>query len=358
MTKKHLILFALLAITLTLLLSGCGKTATDLEGKYVATFEMNGGTLDLKSFNVSTKINYAYDPGAHLIDPSSYSNYEISRAGYRFTGWYRSAECLESEKWNFSTDTINQESLVLYAGWVKEIVYTFSVCYTDNGQINKLGSYNVSEGESFEDYRGYASKRTGYTVLGYFADEACTIPWNASNVHPGGETDTEVSVFVTYIEGDWQLVDSLTKLKSAIGNGNIYLTASIDCGGETLSFGSFNYIFEGNGFTVSNFTVEKAGGALMPSVSIFQSLGQKADIRNVSFDSVTFRLFDVTNANRLKVSALAKEADGSKVTNVSVSGVLLTNFDGELSSLNKPIYDESSTAEITNFTSNITVEKQ
>ena len=50
--------------------------------------------------------------------------------------------------------------------------------------------------------------------------------------------------------------------------------------------------------------------------------------------------------------------DGSKVTNVSVSGVLLTNFDGELSSLNKAIYDESSTAEITNFTSNITVEKQ
>ena len=52
------------------------------------------------------------------------------------------------------------------------------------------------------------------------------------------------------------------------------------------------------------------------------------------------------------------EHNGSKVTNVSNSGVLLTNFEGELTRLNEAFYEESSTAQVTNFTSNITVEKQ
>ena len=96
MTKKSLIVLTLLAVTLTLLLSGCGKSDQDLEGMYVVSFEMNGGALDIQTSNVTSRINYAYQPGSHILDPSTYGNYEISRAGYRFTGWYKSAECNEN----------------------------------------------------------------------------------------------------------------------------------------------------------------------------------------------------------------------------------------------------------------------
>ena len=292
MTKKHLILFALLAITLTLLLSGCGKSATNLEGKYVATFDLNGGTLDTKTSNVRSRVNFAYEPGSYILDPSTYSSYKLTRSGYRFTGWYLSPECLESEKWDFAANALNVENLVLYAGWVKELVFTYSVCYVDGENTASLGSYTVSQGARFNDYRKFADTRTGFTSMGYFADAACTIPWNADNVHPGGDADTDVQVFVRYIEGSWLLVNNLSTLKSAIGNGNIYLTDNVDCGGETLSFGTLNHIFNGNGFTISNFTVEKSGGALIPSLSLFQSLGEAAVLRDVSFENVTYRLFD------------------------------------------------------------------
>ena len=265
MKTKYLILLALLAATLTLLLSGCGKSEQDLDGMYVATFEMNGGTLDLKSFNVSSKINYAYEPNSYILDPATHGNYEISRSGYRFTGWYTSKECRPEELWDFSTNTIESEKLTLYAGWIKEIVYTYSVCYTDGEQTQKLGVYNVSAGAVFEDYRGYADDRDGFTATGYYTDAACTIPWDFTSVHPGGATDTDIPVYVDYISGEWLIVDSYTKLLDAIGDGNIYLTSDIDCNGGTLFFsGTFRHIFEGNGYTVSNFTVNKSGGALMP----------------------------------------------------------------------------------------------
>lgn len=359
MTKKSLIVLTLLAVTLTLLLSGCGKSDQDLEGMYVVSFELNGGALDIQTSNVTSKINYAYQPGSHILDPSTYGNYEISRAGYRFTGWYKSADCKENEKWNFSTDTINSETLTLYAGWVKEIVYTFTVCYVDGTETQKLGSYSVSEGAVFEDYRKFAEKRDGFTPTGYFTDAACTTPWDFKTVHPGGETDTDVCVYVNYIPGEWILVDSYTKLVNAIGKGNVYLTADIDCGGQAFSVGdTFRGTFEGNGFKIKNFTVNKFGGALMPSCSIFQTLGSGAKVQNVTFEDVTFRFFDVTGANKIKVAALARDASGCTVSNVSVSGTIQTNYDGELPMLNEAFYEGDATAQVTEFVSNITVEKQ
>lgn len=358
MMKKSLIVLAFLAVALTFVLSGCGSGTQSLEGMYIATFELNGGTLDVGTSNVSTKINYAYEPGSLILDPANYGNYKITRPGYVFTGWYKTAECVEGDLWDFS-QALNTEKLTLYAGWVKEIVYSYTVCYVDGTTPTTLGVYNVKAGAAFEDYRNYASKRDDYTPTGYFSDPECTIPWDFSTVHPGGETDTDIAVYVSYIPGDWILVDSYTKLTSAIGKGNIYLTADIDCGGEVLSFKStFSSVLEGNGFTIKNFTVEKFGGTLMPSISIFQTLGAGAEIRNVSFENVTYQFFGVEKANKLKVAVLAREASDCKITNVTVSGVFQTDTDKDLSGITQAIFAPGEGVEITGFTSDVTVEKQ
>lgn len=357
MIKRNLILLTFVLLTLTLMLSGCGNGGDDLEGMYVATFELNGGMLDLKSSNAGTRIHYAYEPGSYILDPANYANYEISRAGFRFTGWYKTEECLESDKWDFATDTIDQEKITLYAGWEREIVYTYSVCYTDGDSSVTIDKYKVSEGAVFDDYKKLANKRDGYTATGYFADAECTIPWDFSTVHPGGETDTDVQVFVDYIEGEWKLVDSYATLINVIGDGDIYLTNDIDCEGKELFFsGIFTHVFEGNGYKISNFTVNKAGGALMPSSSVFQTLGAGSEIRNVSFENVTFMFSDVDRASKLKVAALARDASDCTVTNVSVTGKLVTNSSLDFPRLNEAFYDEVSTGEVTDFTANITVE--
>lgn len=359
MMKKSLIVLAFLAAALTLVLSGCSGGTQDLEGKYIATFELNGGTLDIGTSNVSNKINYAYDPGSLLMDPSTYGNYKISRAGYIFTGWYKTQECRDGEQWDFSKDAINSEKVTLYAGWIKAIVYTYSVCYVDGTDTTTLGTYNVQAGAAFEDYRNHAGKRDNHTAVGYFSDPACTIPWDFTTVHPGGETDTDIPVYVSYIEGDWILVNSYSKLISSVGKGNIYLTADIDCEGQELFFrGSFTQVFEGNGYTVKNFKVEKFGSRLMPSVAIFQTLGAGAEIRNVSFENATYRFMDVENANKIKVGALAIDARECKVTNVTVSGVFQTNTEKDVSGISNAFYEEGDAVNVTGFTSTVTVEKQ
>ena len=357
MKKAYLVLLALLVVALAALLPGCSSNQDELEGKYVATFELNGGTLDLKSTSVKTNINYAYEPGSLIIDPTNPAwTYKLFRPGYVFTGWYTSQECLPNQKWDFATGTITTEKLTLYAGWEKEIVYTYSVCYVEGETTHQLGQYKVSAGAKFEDYQKFANKREGYTANGFYADAAFTTAWDFNTVHPGGDVDTDIQVFVDYIEGDWIIVDSYEKLKNSIGKGNIYLTNDIDCGGQVLSLGrEFGHIFEGNGYSVKNFTVEKSGSALMPSVSVFQSLTAGAEIRNVKFENVTFTFFGVEKATKIKVAALAKEGTDCVISNVSITGTIETDYTGEFERLEEACYEESSTAAITDFTAEITV---
>lgn len=366
MKKKHLILLALLTVTLTILLSGCGNAAQNLDGMYIATFDLNQGKLDIMTSVVTTKINYAYEPGSLILDPTTYNNYEILRSGYRFTGWYTGAECKADQKWDFAKDKINQEALTLYAGWEKEIVYTFTLCYTDGDKEVQLGSYSVAAGEAFDDWMDFAKVRKGYTPSGYYSDKELTTEWDFETKHPGGKVDTDVRIYVDYIKGDWLLVDSYETLKNAIGNGNIYLMSDIDCGGEKLDFlRTFSNTFEGNGHKVTNFTVEQFGTAIMPSASVFQDLGAGAEIRNVTFDNVTLEFLEVKSvAKTLKVAALAREANGCTITNVQVNGKILVASDVELPRLNEALYEESLNEDgsnkntVTGFTANITIEKK
>ena len=121
---------------------------------------------------------------------------------------------------------------------------------------------------------------------------------------------------------------------------------------------SFTYVLEGNGFTVKNFKVEKFGGTLMPSVSIFQTLSAGAEIRNISFENVIYQFFGVENSNKIKVAALAREAENCTITNVTISGVIQTDTEKDLSDITKAIFAEGAGVEITGFTSDVTVEKQ
>jgi len=354
MKKTTWIVLALLAVTLTLLLSGCGTGEQDLDGMYVVTFDLNGGKLDTRTSVVDTKINYAYQPDTLILDPTQNADkklgYNVSRSGYVFTGWYTGAECLPEQKWDFTTGKITEEKLTLFAGWEKKIVYTYSVCYKEGDTLVTRGSYTVAAGEAFDDYLKYANKRTGYTPYGYYADPACTIPWDFATVHPGGATDTDIPVYVSYIEGNWTIVDTYAKLVAAIGKGSIYLTADIDCGGNELKFGTFANVLEGNGHKISNFVVSKSGGAIRPSCSIFEMLSKGAELRNVSFTDVKYQLYDIAaSVTTVKVAALARDAKDCIISNVTVSGQFLTDYQGDLSTLHNAFYGDAGNNQVTDF---------
>lgn len=359
MIKRHFILlFAVLLIaTLALTLSGCGNEGQSLEGKNIVTFELNGGTLELKTSSVDTNINFAYHPGTYILDPTEIPGYKLLRQGYNFTGWYTSPECKSGDEWNFETP-FNTETLTLYAGWEVAIKYTYGVYYVKDGEAFKLGEYEVKPDALFNDWRKYAETRPDYTPMGYYSDITLTTAWDSTFAHPGGDADTEIPVYVDYIEGKWKLVKNFSELCSALKAGeNVYLLSDIDCQGEKLSLTAINYngIFEGNGFTVSNILLAK-DGSLRPSIAIFKELGADAEIRNVTFRDVAYDFSGIReNVTTLKVAALAVTSLGAKVTNVSVTGTVTTNYAGDLTMINNAVYETESAENVTGFTANIEI---
>lgn len=359
----------LIVATLTLMLSGCSAD-DEFEGMNIITFEINGGVFNYGTSSIDTAIKYAYHPGTYIKDPLTINQNRISRNGYNFTGWYTSPECKDGEKWEFYKTA--DADLTLYAGWELAIQYTYTVKYTDDtANVITLGlPYVVEAGEPFEDWRRVADKREGYTALGFYADPACEVPWDFFTLHPGGDSDLDIPVYVKYLEGEWALVNNGNALINAIKNGeNVYLTCDIDLGGDEISggsFGDFGGIFEGNGYTVSNFTVSKSGTTFSPTLAIFRTLEENAEIRNVSFENVTYKLFDVADAQGVRVSVAALAVNmtkGAIVKDVTVSGALHTNYGGELPRL-LDVYcyrDEDDTGAldgVSGFMADITVSEQ
>ena len=368
MTKRlitTLFIAVLLAIALALTLSGCAGQTQSLEGKYMVTFDLGGGTLQLSTTEISTGsgvIKYAYEPGTYVVDPTLMAGNSIRRSGYVFTGWYTTPECNPSDLWDFENTLLETPTLTLYAGWKVAIVHSFTVAYkNEGGDIITLGKYEVDAGDKFSDRVNYASKREEYTPYGFYQDADCTIEWDRNSVHPGGEADTDVTVYVKYIKGEWAIVDNYTALKSALSAGqNVYLTADIDFGGEALNVTNvYSGIFNGNGHTISNFAVAKTGTTRNPACAIFSDLGDGAEIKDVSFASVSYTFNEISNtASSRKVAALAVKTSGAvKISNVSIEGSFTSDYSGELPEVNVAVFDAAEGTVITDFVSNITVNK-
>ena len=226
MNKKHLSITCLviLVITLACVLSGCRGENDIFNGKYEVTFNLNGGTLDYKTSSVNTEIKYAYVPNTYVIAVNDIPGYKLFKDGYVFSGWYTSEACNPGDEWDFDGKVLDFDGLVLYAGWERATVYSYTVYYTDGDTDVALGSYNVKAGAAFSDWRKFAEKRDGYTSIGYFSDRDCTTPWDSDTVHPGGEVDLDIPVYVNFIEGKWHLVSNMDQLADAVAaNDNVYL---------------------------------------------------------------------------------------------------------------------------------------
>ena len=353
MKKSNLIFVILLIAALVVILPGCGREEQSLEGLYIATFELQGGTLETPTSSVSTKINFAYHPDTVVLNPCELNGYKLFRTGYVFTGWYTDPSCAESTKWNFES-YISEEQITLYAGWKEAIKLSYAVYYFDenNNQVF-LGEYEVDSGSKFDDWRHFAKKRTGYTPLGFFSDPQCTVAWDQDFTHPGTNENLEVPVYVSYLKGIWSFADSFETLEKAISNGaNIQLTANIDCNGAVLPFVDYGGEIAGNGYTISNFTVEKTKRGSAYLCSIFNNLLNGAKISNVSFTNVVYNLTGVQNANELKVAALAVTCQGKgsvevDISNVTIQGNIVTDYAGEITKANEFVYDVASSAVIT-----------
>lgn len=332
MKKRAKILTVLLLGTLPLVSCGGNRKQT-VQAR--AVFYLEGGQCQNAA---NDRVTYVYslndeESQTYIADPNVLSEKDITKTGYSIEGWYQTKivdgdEITYGDRWEFDVDKIGIDGVTLYAKWVKDIVYTYDICYKDEqGNVSVVYSYTVNEGDEFKDLLKKVNTLKGHTALPGFYDEDDQ-PWDESFKHPGGETDTSVKVFAHYIEGEYTLVSSASELLSSRSKP-IYLMNDIDMEGQTLYFGDYGEEFQGNGHTISNFEIGFDSSNLTMDLSgsgdgtfscayagLFRKLTD-AKIENVRFENCTLNV----DTNYSKIKTLIVSPFASQMIRSSISGV-------------------------------------
>lgn len=365
-------MFPLICLFAVIACSCAGDNLYD--GKVKVVFNLEGGTYQNSQRAIVHYYSVEDGGSGRICDPETLSGDEIVRNGYSIEGWYavktgEGADATYSDKWDFSTNEITADGVTLYAKWVKDIRYTYNVCYLNkNGEKVVLGEYAVDEGGVFKDKFKYAEKRTDgvYTPVGYYDEDG--EPWDENYAHPGGGESLAIDVFVDYVEGRFTVVSTADQLKAAT-KGNIYLTADIDMKGEALSFGDYKYKFFGNGHEVKNFTInydpgkdglkedmDATGSGKCLYVTLFGA-ATDAVIENVTFSNVKVNVSTTfKQTSKIYILPVATKLGKTTISNVSFSGTyeiikLPDGFDNEnLIISNEAFYEKDSSSVVTNVT--------
>ena len=338
----------IISVAAVAVLAGCGDVDYDekFSDKAKVIFELEGG----RYLNSTTSVSHYYtlvDGKSKITALEKMPDSEVTRdGGFELEGWYRTKTKAEdgsteySDKWDFDNDTVTAEGVTLYAKWEAPIVYTFDFVYIDeNNNEVVVSSRKVSAGKKFgevypNDVLTYANGYANHTAIAVYYDKEHTKPFDDSVAHPGGEVSTAVKLYVEYIEGTYTVVKTKDQLATAATVGDsIYLLNDIDMKGEKLNFNKFSKkTLEGNGFKISNFTVNYKSsrtdlvdlyddGNKALCIAIFANL-EGATVRDVTFENITVRVDNTAMSDiyRIYVAPLAVSAKDCKFENVEVSG--------------------------------------
>lgn len=332
--------FLFLFFSLTSMLA-CTDEQVDYNDYIKVIYELEGGSYK-NSLKPVTQLYKKSEngEGTLIFDLTTLSKSELTYEKHKFDGWYRTKEVVGnkvvySDPWDFTTDTVDNSGITLYAKWNNIRKYTFNVCYKDDttGELKSLGVYTVEQYEEFEDYMSYANKRSGgYTPTGNFYTEDGKLITDKVE-HPGGEEDKEIIIVAEYIKGLFKICRTKNDLKTA-ANSNIYLANDIDMEGEYLNLNNYSRKLVGNGHTIKNFKVQYSSdrndlqddlnedSKKSLYISLFKRL-TNATIENVNFDNVVIDInTNLSLIHKIYVNALAYEIKGSNLKDVTFNGTI------------------------------------
>lgn len=333
--KKHKILMMIGIALFSLLLTGCNKNNATVKGNTKIVFHLEGGVYLNSTAPVIHYYNFEDGTNNKIRELCELTSGELTNPGYVFDGWFlnKNEETgAYSDEWDFDSDYVTTNEVNLYARWKKEVTYEYCVCYLDDeNQKVTLGSYEVSEGEIFEDYQKYARRRYGYTAIAFRDSEGNL--WDEEFTHPGGEESLAIDVYVEYIKGSYEVVDTAQKLKAS-KNKNIYLTADINLNGEEFSFDDYKGIFLGNGHKIYNFKLSY-GATKNDLIEDFNNTDQKAlcislfgntegaTIKDITFEEVMIEVDVILSlVNKIYVAPISVSMTQTTLENVKFSGTL------------------------------------
>ena len=352
--KAIMILGALAALTFGLALAGCAQERLSIddliEQGYVnrVTFNLMGG----RSGDRNELVQYVRD-NSLVVEPGSkqLTGSVPSREGYTFGNYYHGTEDEEGnvtlgERWDFAKDRVTEDTTI-YVRWLEN--YTITVHHGENyEQSSTVAVTQTSEGVA---QPVTSISIANYTILGVFAsrEEAekeggrqIEFPYTPQDLSQPDNTVSEL--WANTLAGSWRLVYDVDDFR-IYDSTNIYLMADLDFEGEEIELPErYTGTFEGNGHKLSNFTVSQPmpQGSGTYSFGLFRELRADAQIRNVTFENVTFTA-NLTNPRVVEYRAgilAGNAASGAQVQNVTISGTFTYVIVTENRGQELPFFDD------------------
>lgn len=319
-----LLLMAMFAALLGLSACGSKKNAADrlYENGYVRV------TYDAGEGRFVGKDRYAYfmtKQGNPTICPGDKNFAEPIRDEYYIDGWHLQTtdgegnKTLASEYYDFRTPV--EHDIVLVAEWSQGFYFRIVVA----GEV--VATYNATPGGTLNLDSVTAPTRSGYTLLGYYCDEACTVPFTSQTPH--SEEEPDHYVYTKWVEGNYTVVRNASEFVKALSTvtRGIYLMNDIDFTGVnwTRPAGYAQTIkCDGEGYTISNITYSYEHNANAGyDFGLFGSFS--GSIEGVTFKdcSLTFKLPTGFNTNGKAMNA--GFLCGNLGATARISGVKLEN---------------------------------
>ena len=182
------------------------STSTDLNGNA----RKIGSNIDMGAYEHTTvlwKVTFNSQGGSaipqyiNVLGIVQAPTPEPMRTGYIFVDWYREANC--TNKWNFNTNTITQDT-TLYAKWD---TIKYAVTFNSNGGSTVVPINNVPHGTTIT--APTAPTRAGYTFDGWYREAALTNVWNFN---------TDIVTSATTLYAKWDTIKYTITFNSNGGN--------------------------------------------------------------------------------------------------------------------------------------------
>lgn len=290
--------------------------ASALEYMHVDFNSMGGSAVNSQLISYNEKIAKPTNPSKH---------------GLALVGWYKEEACMN--EWNFAVDHVLTD-ITLYAKWGPPCEVTF----------NSMGGSPVSNqtiGEGGKVVKPEAPINTGYVLLGWYMDQAYTIPWDFDK----DVVTEDVTLYALWgemldgsgTEADPYLIDNAKDLaylahmvntnNSAFLGSKYYLqTADIDLSilDKWIPIGwkiAFDGTYDGSGYTINGLNVDimtskldiDTGTEGKPGIGLFGKV--EGVIKNTHLNSGTVNITGNTMA--VNVGSIAGSIDDGTIENCS-----------------------------------------
>ena len=308
-------------------------------------------------------------------DDSNRKNpYTAQNTGFILAGWYTEREPVVDENgnhldydgniaaetgltpaytfsghWDFASDkldlsTLEGDTVTLYAAWVPE--FTFEFYYKSGDDLVLLKSEIATVGKeltlpALDTKSGKVNANDfptlvgmTYNVNGIYLDSEFTVPVTGKTLTHSGTIDPSTAeaengvmkIYLDTLMGDWYWIDSAEQLiANANPSGHYVIGADLDFDGKKWPLSSnFSGSIHGNGYTISNISIEQNKIETNSVYGIFKTVKAGAEIKDVNFANAKLSILQGNSKPNISYGLFAGKIEaGVTISNVTLSGEIV-----------------------------------